>query len=119
MRATLVIGWLIAISAAMEWQTGLDETIKNQPSLERTSNYPLHLIAKVHFERIFSGTPEVLIMFEQFGFQNGKDVDVSAFVGDVSSEGFELRYRLGGPATVNSMKVRWVAFIEESVRVIY
>ena len=54
-------------------------------------------------------------MFEQLGFQNSKDIDISAFIGDITNESFELRYRLGGPATVNSVKVRWVAFIDEKV----
>jgi hypothetical protein len=54
-------------------------------------------------------------MIETLDFQNGKDVDISVFVGAIEPDRFELRYRLGGPAIIQKLKVRWVAMVDQNV----
>ncbi|CAD8102576.1 unnamed protein product [Paramecium primaurelia] len=109
----------IVITLGAEWQTGLDYVIKNQPQLTLTSNYPIHTIIEIIFDKQFSEVPEVLLMFEQVTFESMLDVDINLSLGQVTKSGFELRYRLGGPARVQQLKVRWVAFVDKNVQLIY
>ncbi|CAD8115187.1 unnamed protein product [Paramecium sonneborni] len=110
---------LMVLSFGAEWQTGLDNVIKNQPQLTLTSNYPIHTQIEILFDKHFSEVPEVLLMFEHVTFESMLDVDINLSLGQVTKSGFELRYRLGGPARVQQLKVRWVAFVDKNVQLTY
>ncbi|CAD8203799.1 unnamed protein product [Paramecium octaurelia] len=119
MHKTFHFVLFIVLTLGAEWQTGLDHVIKNQPQLTLTSNYPIHTQVEILFDKQFSEVPEVLLMFEQVTFESMLDVDINLSLGQVTKSGFELRYRLGGPARVQQLKVRWVAFVDNNVQLTY
>lgn len=54
-------------------------------------------------------------MIESLDYQNGKDVDISVSLGKVNNHGFEIKYKLGGPAAVHKLKIKWIAIVDHNV----
>lgn len=74
---------------------------------------------RVDFKTAFSSRPQILLTLETFDFQNGPGANFKLVLRKVTKEYFIYRARVFNSKLVYTLKVRWLAFLDTSSRVVY